>query len=53
MFLLVSSSYMYFNIFSVLCVVKANEQKKLRTKTFKKETGEFYNRSRFTNYGLV
>ena len=34
---------MHLNTFCVLCTVKANEQKKERTKTYNKETGEFHN----------
>ena len=34
---------MHLNTFCVLCTVKANKQKKERTKTYNKETGEFHN----------
>ena len=37
----------HFNTFCVLRTVKANEQKKYRTKIYYKETGEFHNQSRF------
>ena len=42
---------LHFNTFCVLCTVKANEQKKQRTKTYNKETGDFLYHSRFINYG--
>ena len=40
---------MHFNNFCVLWTVKANEQKKQKTKIYNKETGEFHNHSRFIN----
>ena len=36
---------MHFNSFCVSCRVKANEQRKWKTKTYNKETGELYNQS--------
>ena len=50
--LLTLAVHLHFNTFRVLYTVKANEQKKKRTKIYNKETGEFQNQSRFINCGL-
>ena len=44
--------HLHFDTFCVLCTVKANGQKKRRTKTYYKETGEFHYQSRSINYNF-
>ena len=53
MFLLVSCSFAFQYL---LCFVHDQDQqtkKRNRTKTYVKETGEFHNQSRFSNYALM